>query len=259
MKIAVGVEYDGAAFHGWQSQRGGGGVQDAVEQALSAVAAAAVRVNAAGRTDAGVHAALMPAHFTAPVLRQPSAWVRGANTHLPPSVRLLWAKPVADEFHARHRANRRHYQYLLLNRAEKTALWRQHVGFSHLPLDVTRMQRAATQILGRRDFSAFRAAACQAKSPVRELWAAQVERRGDLIVFDFCGNGFLHHMVRNIIGTLLFVGCGRQPPEWVESLMAKADRNLAPPTAAAAGLYFCGAEYPTEFNLPATVRYPKLF
>lgn len=254
MKIALAIEYHGAAFCGWQSQRGGQAVQDAVQHALTQVAEHAVTVHAAGRTDAGVHATLMPAHFETPLQRQPSAWQRGANAHLPPAVKVLWAKPVTAAFHARHHAERRYYQYLLLNRDTPPALFMHSAGHCHVALDLQAMRAAAAHLLGEHDFSAFRAAACQAKTPVRHLHSLHIAKHGDWVVFNFCGNGFLHHMVRNIVGTLLYVGRGRQPPGWTAELLRAKDRTQAAPTATAAGLYFNGAQYNACYKLPPCVQ-----
>ena len=258
MKVAIGLEYHGAAFFGWQSQAGGNTVQDVVEEALSWVADEPVRVHAAGRTDSGVHAALMPAHFSSTRRRQPSAWVSGANARLPPTVRVLWSKAVADSFGARRTAVARHYGYVLTQRAERPALLASLSGFCHVPLDVAAMRRAAGALVGEHDFSAFRASACQARTPVRRLLRVDIRQEGEFVFFHFCGDGFLHHMVRNVVGSLLAVGRGRQPPEWLGELLARRDRRLAAPTASAAGLYFCGAEYPAHFKLPPTLRFPRL-
>ena len=249
MRIALGLEYDGAMFCGWQSQAGGGSVQDALEAALSEVAAAPVRTVCAGRTDAGVHALEQVVHFDAPSERPLTAWVRGVNAHLPSAVAVRWAQPVADEFHARFSAHGRRYRYLLLNRPQRPGLWAHRVGWQHRPLDVTAMQAASAALLGEHDFSAFRAAECQAKSPVKTLRRASIARQGELIVFDFAANGFLHHMVRNLVGALVAVGKGAQPPGWIDELLAARDRTRAAPTFDAAGLYFAGADYDSRWGL----------
>src|SRR5690606_33876142 len=182
MRVALGLEYDGGRFCGWQSQPSGCGVQDALERALAAIAGRFVRVAAAGRTDSGVHATAQVAHFDAPVERPLTAWVRGVNSELPQGVAVLWAQPVADAFHARFSATGRAYTYLLLNRASRPGLAAGRVGWFHRPLDVERMRAAASLLLGRHDFSAFRAAECQANSPLRELRRVEIERRGELVV-----------------------------------------------------------------------------
>ena len=254
MKIALALEYNGASFHGWQSQPGGNTLQDAVEQALSQVAGEQIRVHAAGRTDAGVHATLMPAHFETGIKRQASAWVNGGNACLPPPVKILWAKPVAAAFHARFHAERRYYRYILLNRATPPALLGTMVGYCHIPLDIAAMRQASRYLRGEHDFSTFRAAACQAKTAVRQLYQLRIRKKDDWVIFDFCGNAFLHHMLRNIVGTLLVVGRKRQPPRWLRDLLTAGDRTLAAPTMAANGLYFTGAEYHSRYRLPPCYR-----
>jgi tRNA pseudouridine38-40 synthase len=194
MRIALGLEYDGSTFCGWQSQAGGGSVQDALESALSVVADGPIRVVCAGRTDAGVHALAQVVHFDTEAVRPDTAWVRGVNAHLPPSIAIRWAQPVAAEFHARFSARGRRYRYLLLNRGQRPGLMAGRVGWFHRPLDAEAMTRAAGLLLGEHDFSAFRAAECQAKSPVKTLRQAEVRRQGDLLVFDFEASAFLHHM-----------------------------------------------------------------
>ncbi len=254
MRIALAVEYAGHAFCGFQSQPSGCGVQDALEHAISEIAGHPVTVNAAGRTDAGVHAVSQIAHFETDVTRPDSAWVRGVNSHLPPSAAVLWAQPVADDFHARFAATARHYTYLLLVRAERPALSAGFVGWYHRPLDIGAMQAAAAPLLGTHDFSTFRAAECQARSPVKSLAQLAVRQEGPFIRFDFSANAFLHHMVRNIVGALVFVGAGRQDPAWLAQLLAARDRTRSAPTFAAEGLYLAGATYDPRFALPPTVR-----
>lgn len=243
MRIALGIEYDGSAFCGWQSQAGGGAVQDAVESALAAVADAPIRVVCAGRTDAGVHALAQVVHFDTTAMRPETAWVRGVNAHLPDSVAVRWAKPVPADFHARFSALGRRYRYLLLNRGERPGLMARRVGWFHRPLDVEAMATAAELLLGEHDFSAFRAIECQAKSPIKTLRRADVVRHADMLVFDFEASAFLHHMVRNLVGALVYVGKGAHPPEWVGELLAGRDRTRAAPTFAPCGLYFAGVDY----------------
>ncbi|TRZ97177.1 MAG: tRNA pseudouridine(38-40) synthase TruA [Rhodocyclaceae bacterium] len=249
MRIALGLEYEGSGFCGWQSQAGGGAVQDALESALSIIADAPTRVVCAGRTDAGVHALAQVAHFDTEAVRPDTAWVRGVNTHLPASAVVRWAQPVQGEFHARFSARGRHYRYLLLNRAERPGLMARRVGWFHRPLDADGMAAAARLLLGEHDFSAFRAIECQAKSPVKTLRRADVVRHGDLLVFDFEASAFLHHMVRNIVGALVYVGKGAHPPEWVGELLAGRDRARAAPTFEACGLYFAGVDYDPVWQL----------
>jgi tRNA pseudouridine38-40 synthase len=249
MRIALTLEYDGSGFCGWQSQAGGGAVQDALESALSLVADAPIRVACAGRTDAGVHAIGQVVHFDTAALRPDTAWVRGVNSHLPASVAVRWAQSVPDDFHARFSATGRRYRYVLLNRGERPGLMAKRVGWFHRPLDADAMRAAAGLLLGEHDFSAFRAVECQAKSPVKTLRRADVTRHGDLLVFDFEASAFLHHMVRNIVGALVYVGKGAHPPEWVGELLAGRDRARAAPTFEACGLYFAGVDYDPVWQL----------
>jgi tRNA pseudouridine38-40 synthase len=251
MRIALGIEYDGSRFLGWQTQTGGGAVQDALEAALSAVADQPLGVTCAGRTDRGVHARGQVVHFDTTAQRPDSAWVRGVNAMLPDSVAVLWSKPVADDFHARYAALSRTYRYVLINRAVRAALETRFAGWFHAPLDVAAMQAAAVQFLGEHDFSAFRSSECQAKSPVRTIACLDVRREGERIVFTVRANAFLHHMVRNIVGTLVYVGKGRHPPGWVRELLEARDRARAAPTFAAAGLCLEQVEYAPHWNLPA--------
>ena len=253
MRIALGLEYDGTPFHGWQSQADGSGVQDALEAALSRIAGQPVAVVAAGRTDAGVHATLQVAHFETDVERPETAWVRGVNALLPGAVAVHWAIPVADEFHARFTASGRHYTYLLLDRPVRPALLNGRAGWYHQPLTLVKMREGAAALIGRHDFSAFRAAECQAKSPVRTLDRLDIAREGNMIRFDLHADAFLHRMVRNIVGSLVYVGNGRQQPTWIGELLSGRDRTRAAPTFGSDGLYFIGADYPTRFNLPPTV------
>jgi tRNA pseudouridine38-40 synthase len=259
MRIALGLEYDGAPFHGWQSQADGSGVQDALDRALSGIAGTRVAATAAGRTDAGVHATLQVAHFDADANRPQTAWVRGVNALLPPAVVVRWAVDTAADFHARFAATGRHYTYLLLDRPVRPALLQSRVGWYHRPLALAAMREAADALLGSHDFSAFRAAECQAKSPIKTLDRLEIAREGDMLRFDFHADAFLHHMVRNIVGTLVYVGNGRQRPAWAADVLASRDRTRAAPTFAAAGLYLTGIDYAPRWNLPMTsapVRLP---
>ncbi len=249
-RIALGVEYCGTSFHGWQSQANGGTVQDAVESALREIAGRTVGVICAGRTDAGVHASHQVAHFDAPVERPLTAWVRGVNSHLPDGVAVRWAQPVAEDFHARFSARGRRYRYLLLNRPQRAGLWHGRVGWFHGPLDLAVMQDACGRLLGEHDFSAFRAAGCQAKTPVKTLWRAELQQYGSMLVFDFEASAFLHHMVRNLVGTLVYIGKGAQQPGWIDELLQMRDRKLAAPTFSPDGLYFRGPIYEPHWGLP---------
>ena len=254
MRIALALEYDGSVFCGWQSQAGACGVQDALEQALSGIAAERVAAAASGRTDAGVHAVSQVVHFDTRATRPPTAWVRGVNALLPPAATVLWSCAVADDFHARFNATARHYTYLLMTRGERPALLARHVGWYHHALDIDAMRAGAAALAGTHDFSAFRAAECQAKSPVKTLSALSIDGGPRLVRFDFSANAFLHHMVRNIVGSLVYVGAGREPPGWIGALLAGRDRTKAAPTFAANGLYFAGADYDARFGLPPTRR-----
>jgi tRNA pseudouridine38-40 synthase len=251
VRIALGLSYDGAAFAGWQSQPSGNTVQDHLEAALGQIAQAPVRLTAAGRTDAGVHAIGQVAHFDIAVERPLTAWVRGANAHLPPDIAVQWACRVDDAFHARFSAIGRRYVYVLYNQPVRPALFARQVGWFHHLLDVPAMQRAANLLLGEQDFSAFRSAECQATHPVRILSEATVRAQGPYVVMRFGANGFLHHMVRNIVGSLVYVGKGAQPPEWMRALLRGRDRAAAAPTFAAAGLYLEQVRYPDTWQLPA--------
>ena len=254
MRIALGLEYAGTAFTGWQSQPDGRGVQDAVERALATIAGEAIRVHAAGRTDAGVHATSQVVHFDTAVARPDTAWVRGTNAHLPDAIAVLWSHPVADDFHARFAASARHYTYLLVNRPVRPALVAGRAGWYHRPLDVDAMRVAAATLVGTHDFSAFRAALCQAKSPVKTLATARIDAAGACLRFDFSANAFLHHMIRNIVGALVRVGAGKAPPDWIAELLAGRDRTRGAATFAPDGLYLTGADYDPRFGLPPTRR-----
>jgi len=256
MRVALGVEYFGASFRGWQSQADGGTVQDALESALARIAGTPVSTLCAGRTDAGVHATRQVVHFDAPVDRPLSAWVRGVNAHLPDGVTVLWAQPVGEDFHARFSARGRRYRYLLLNRPQRPGLWQGRVGWFHGELDLQQMQEACGRLLGEHDFSAFRAAGCQARSPIKTLREAQVRQAGSLFVFDFEATAFLHHMVRNLVGTLVYIGKGAQTPGWIDVLLQMRDRRLAAPTFSPDGLYFRGPIYEPCWGLPEAADDP---
>lgn len=258
MRIALGLEYDGSAFCGWQTQPSGCGIEDALERAIAQVGGGHADVVAAGRTDTGVHAIEQVVHFDAPATRPMTAWIRGVNAWLPGGVAVLWACPTDPSFHARRSALGRSYRYVLLNHPVRPALLRGKVGWYHRALQADRMERAARALIGEHDFTAFRAAECQAPSPVRVLRRASVSRRGDFVVFEFEANGFLHHMVRNLVGSLLFVGEGKRPEQWIEELLAGRDRSLAAPTFEAAGLYFVRASYGEQWHLPQRPEFDLL-
>ncbi|HYT96493.1 MAG TPA: tRNA pseudouridine(38-40) synthase TruA [Casimicrobiaceae bacterium] len=254
MRIALAIEYAGDAFCGWQSQASACSVQDALERALGSIASQRVATAAAGRTDAGVHATSQIVHFDADADRPPSAWIRGVNALLPKVAAILWAQPVADDFHARFAATARHYTNLLLARSERPGLLAKRVGWYHASLDVAAMRAGAAHLAGVHDFSAFRAAECQAKSPVKSLTRIAIDVQGSLIRFDFSADAFLQHMLRNIIGSLVYVGAGKHPPDWIARLLSARDRTRAAPTFAPDGLYLTGADYPERFALPNTRR-----
>ena len=251
-RIALGIEYDGSRFLGWQTQPGGGTVQDALEMALSGIADAPVRVTCAGRTDRGVHARAQVVHFDTGAERPDSAWVRGVNAMLPGAMAVLWSQRVAPEFHARYSARSRTYRYVLVNRPVRPALAARYAGWHHAPLELEAMRQAASHLLGEHDFSAFRAAECQAKSPLRTLHAISIAREGECIEFRMRANAWLQHMVRNIVGTLVYVGKGKHPPLWVRKVLESRDRALAAPTFGSEGLYLDAVEYDPHWNIPAT-------
>lgn len=225
-------------------------MQDALEQALGAIAGAPVALTCAGRTDRGVHARAQVAHFDTEAARPASAWVRGANALLPPAVAVLWSTPVPDEFHARYSALSRTYRYRLLNRPARPAIEARHAGWFHAPLDVECMRAAAAVLIGEHDFSAFRSAECQARSPVRTLHALQIFQDRERIAFVVRANAFLHHMVRNIVGTLVYAGRDRRAPEWMREILDSRDRSRAAPTFAPEGLYLESVEYDPKWGLP---------
>ncbi|MDX1375325.1 MAG: tRNA pseudouridine(38-40) synthase TruA [Burkholderiales bacterium] len=258
MRIALGLEYDGSRFLGWQTQPGGGTVQDVLEAALSTIAGDRVGITAAGRTDRGVHAREQVVHFDVEAARPTSAWVRGANALLPPAVAVLWAAPVDRAFHARYSARARSYRYVLINRPVRPALAAGRAGWFHAPLDITAMQAAALHLIGEHDFSAFRSSECQAKSPVRTVTTLRIEARGERIDFVVRANAFLHHMVRNLVGALVYVGKGRYPPQWVGAVLASRDRARAAPTFGAEGLYLERVDYETQWGLPRLRLDPEL-
>jgi len=254
VRIAIGIAYCGTKLGGWQSQPSGNTVQDHLARALSEIAGERIDVTGAGRTDAGVHASAQVAHFETKAARPDSAWVRGVNTLLPGSIAVQWAMPVAEDFHARYSAASRSYRYVLFNHPVRPALLAGLVGWFHLPLDLQRMRRAAQDLLGERDFSSFRSSECQARSPVRTMERAEIRASGPYVLFDFTANAFLHHMVRNIVGSLVYVGKGEHPEQWLAELIAARDRRLAAPTFAADGLYLSLVRYEARWNLPAFTR-----
>lgn len=254
MRIALGVEYNGAHFCGWQSQSNQGGVQDALELAIQKVAIQPIRVHAAGRTDTGVHALMQVVHFETTASRPTTAWVRGVNAHLPDTVRVLWACEVNNTFHARFSAQQRSYQYVLFNQPQHAAIQHDRVGWYHQPLQIAPMQQAIAYLRGEHDFSAFRASECQAKSPVRCMTAAEVRQVGHYFIFEFSANAFLQHQVRNMVGALIYVGAGKQDASVIQTLLTARDRTQSPPTFSPNGLYLSGVQYGAEWGLPDTQR-----
>lgn len=255
MRYALGVEYDGGDFKGWQQlgESGCASVQATLQDALSSVADAPVSVICAGRTDAGVHGECQVVHFDCDVPRTPRSWVLGTTTRLPPSVCVRWCEPVAADFHARFSARTRRYRYRILNRQVRPALYRQILSWERRPLDAEAMNRAAQALLGENDFSSFRSAQCEALHARRELQAIKVSRQGEVVEVEVQANAFLHHMVRNIVGSLLMVGAGEKPESWIGEVLALRDRNQAGPTAPPQGLVFVGPLYAASWQLPAEV------
>ena len=258
MRIALGIEYDGTDFFGWQRLTEGPSVQAAVEQALSKVAAHPVEISCAGRTDAGVHGRCQVVHFDTRASRELRGWVLGTCSNLPPSVAVRWAQPVLDSFHARYAARSRRYRYHILNRPVRAALDARYVTWERLPLDAERMHAAVQALRGEHDFSAFRALSCQAAHPRRSVLAASVQRQGECVLVEIEANAFLHHMVRNIVGSLLPIGRGEQPVEWMAQLLAGRDRQVAGATAPASGLTFVGPRYEAHWGLPEEVSMPEV-
>lgn len=250
MRYALGIEYDGSEFLGWQRHHMGATVQAAVEKALSLTADRPVEVVCSGRTDTGVHAQCQVVHFDTDAERDNRAWVLGTNTRLPDSIRLLWCQPMPDDFHARYSARARRYRYSLINRPVRPALQRVYLSWERRPLDADAMHAAAQALLGENDFSAFRAAQCEAKHAMRNMQHISVTRQADQVHVELQANAFLHHMVRNIVGSLIPVGLGERPVSWLGELLRGGDRTVAGPTAPAEGLLFIGPKYPAEWALP---------
>lgn len=258
-RIAFGVEYDGSALVGWQAQRQGRSVQGCLEKAFTTVADEQLAVVCAGRTDAGVHATAQVVHVETSATRSIRSWLLGVNSNLPNDIALCWGQPVADDFHARFSARSRTYQYLIINRATRSALWGERCCWEKCPLDLELMREGAQHLIGKHDFSSFRAAPCQASTPVRTLRRMDISRNGDMISIVVTANAFLHHMVRNIAGTLIQVGRGDAEPSWVATALAEQDRRAAGPTAPATGLYLIGVEYESEHGLSSALRPTGLF
>ncbi len=250
-RVAIGIEYDGRRFCGWQRQDHALSVQQLVEHAASRVADEPVVVHAAGRTDAGVHALGQVAHFETSAERERRSWLLGINSNLPPDISISWVQETEPEFHARYSAEARTYQYIILNQPSRSALWAERAWWLHATLDVESMRSAARRLLGEHDFSAFRAAQCQARTPRRNLQVLEIGERGSFLCFTVRANAFLHHMVRNIVGSLLRIGRGEESPEWLADVLASRDRSRAGMTAPACGLCLVRAHYPVKFAIPA--------
>ncbi len=246
----MGIEYDGGAYSGWQLQHHADSIQARLEAAITRVAAEPVRVHCAGRTDAGVHAEGQVVHFDTRAGRSPRSWVLGTNSNLPDDIAVRWATPVPADFHARYSATGRHYRYLILCRPTRSALWRGRAVWTHRRLDLASMRAAGALLLGRHDFTSFRALACQARSPVRTLRYLRLGRRDELLSLDIGADGFLHHMVRNIAGVLMAIGSGAAEVTWTAELLALRDRALGGVTAPPQGLYLTAVDYPERFALP---------
>jgi tRNA pseudouridine38-40 synthase len=249
-RIAIGIEYDGSAYAGWQQQAHARGVQGEIEHALGCVAGHPVGLTAAGRTDAGVHALLQVAHFDTSAARPEHAWSLGGTAESADDVTILWAREVPQQFHARYSALSRTYLYRILNRRMRPAIERSRACWIRRPLDAVAMHEAAQLLPGERDFSSFRAAECQSRTPMRRLIEASVVRRNDWVEIRVRANAFLHHMVRNIAGSLIAVGTGDRAPSWIGDVLEARDRAAAGPTAPPQALYFADVEYPSEFGLP---------
>ncbi|TFW21841.1 tRNA pseudouridine(38-40) synthase TruA [Massilia arenosa] len=259
-RIALGVQYDGTPWNGYQKQPARNTVQDKLEEALARFACTPIATTCAGRTDRGVHATEQVVHFDTELVRAEQSWVRGTNAFLPDSITVRWAHelPVldGDEFHARFAARSRTYHYVLYNHPQPAALLHGRAGWTFRPLDEHRMREAAQHLIGTHDFSAFRSSDCQAKSPIKQMHEISVERKGDIIVFTLRASAFLHHMVRNIVGCLVFIGTGRNEPGWMAEVLAGRNRDLAAPTFMPDGLYLAKIEYDAKWGLPQEPRSP---
>lgn len=250
MRIALGIEYDGSNYYGWQRQQEVSSVQECVEKALSKIADQNVEVFCAGRTDAGVHATGQVVHFKVNCQRRLAAWTLGMNSNLPGDIAVRWAKEVDDEFHARFSATARRYRYIIYNSAHRGAILGKGVSHYHFPLNETLMHQAGQCLLGEHDFTSFRAVQCQSRTPFRNVHHLNVTRQGDFVVIDIKANAFVHHMVRNIAGSLIEIGQGNQSVDWMAELLALKDRNKAAATAKAQGLYLVEVDYPQQYEIP---------
>ncbi len=259
MRIALGVEYNGQSFFGWQVQDGTRTVQGCLEAALSVVANHPVRVFCAGRTDRGVHGMGQVVHFESDSERTMHSWVMGANVNSPEEVSVLWAKPVDDTFHARFSATRRRYRYIIMNRKVRPSFLAGRVSWDRRDLDVQKMAAAGQLLVGEHNFNSYRAVACQAKNPVRTIHSLEVHRSGPFITLDVEANAFLHHMIRNIAGVLMAIGAGERPIEWAGELLEVCDRTQGGVTAPPHGLYFVNVTYPEKYEIPETKAMPLVW
>ena len=245
---AIGIEFIGTQYRGWQRQQEVGSIQEHLEAVFSKIANEPIEVIAAGRTDAGVHASNMIAHFTTHANREPYNWLRASNSLLPPDIAVRWLVPMPSDFHARFKAIARRYRYVTLNQPYRPAILNGQVTHEYAKLDIAAMQQAVKSLVGTHNFTSFRASACQSNQPVRNVHFANLVTHGDLLVLDIQADGFLHHMVRNIMGSLFAIGRGEQSVDWLTELLLAENRNLATPTASADGLYFINALYPEKFQ-----------
>lgn len=251
MRIALGIEYDGHNFHGWQRQPGGlETVQGALEQSLSQIANEAIYLHCAGRTDAGVHATGQVVHFDTKAKRHLDAWVYGVNAYLPKEICVRWSRKVDLKFHARFKAISRRYRYIICNHPIRPAILGSKTSWHYYPLDVDKMRLAASYLIGEQDFSSFRAAKCNSNSPMRNITDFQIERKGDYVIFEIEANAFLHHMVRNIAGVLMKIGGGFKDPDWMAEVILAKSRQAAAETAPPGGLYLIAVKYPEPYNFP---------
>jgi len=255
-RLVLGVQYDGSGWHGWQTQPSGETIQDVLESALYQFCGTKVDTVCAGRTDAGVHGLEQVVHFDTGLARAPYSWVNGVNAFLPETIAIQWAKELVldenslDNFHARFSARARTYHYVLSNSKIRSPMWSGRAGWVFRPLDVERMRQAAEYLLGEHDFSAFRASGCQAKTPVKHMYEIRIRQQGELIVFTLRASAFLHHMVRNIVGSLIFVGTGKREPSWIADVLESKDRSIAAPTFMPDGLYLAKIDYEEKWGLP---------
>ena len=249
-RIALGIQYDGSEWRGWQTQPDGQTVQDRLEAAIQAFTQTKIRTLCAGRTDAGVHALEQVVHLDTAITRTPVSWVRGVNAYLPASIAVRWAHEVPADFHARNSAQARIYQYVLYNHPVRSPLLRGRAGWVFRPLSLARMRDAASYLLGEHDFSSFRAAECQSITPIKTVQQIDIRQKHDSFVFTFQANAFLHHMVRNIMGTLIVIGKGDQPPQWMKQVLQERDRRRAAPTFMPDGLYLASVVYDDKWALP---------